>query len=720
MLLLFMISVANADNQLIYNSLGVDHAPTIIGTDANDLMQITTADVNGLSINSLYQSEINNSIVKVINSSALNPKLLSGGEASIILIDISNLVEGASLFSQFELVGMPAELIVISDNDFTCDGCSFKGFSRVVIAAGSPEFSGENNKLLALQANNYIRVSSNGLEAPGVSFLDIVAKNIDISGDVSTNFMGEVDGAGKLLISEDGDLLISSGNVSVIAGKAHYLIDTGVVDRFEDNNASRIYIAGSSTISAGSILIESLKSGKNDGGVNTHGTLKTGGDRLGVTKFEGRTIVPDGAINIRGFQVDISGMVNAEGKLLVESRSSLDVGSLKTEFESLPSDSNFIKIAGLTNEKDTELSGRAVELVAISNINNYGDISGQRIDISAKEVLNEGSIMADELLYINGESSIINQFGGLLFSKMATLESTGLILNGSNRPYRIETYISSRTRSGAVYKGGTFETLPDDPDGSYPVPVDTYSANIIVDDLEIKTGSLTNINPYFIGHTSSVNSSESYLDEELSDQVVIAAANTLTIVAAQDVINSSAIIEAENGKLTINSTNLTNERYRIQVDKEPGTLTSQGLCIGLTNCTTEAGEQQFVAFTSPAGRINAGENSIFIVSNQLLNHLSFIEIWGDLHADVNAVTQYGFKLQSSVVVIVTTQHSKRYCAKRVLGACVNRRTKRWTTSTPDLKQLETGLLPALFSVEGYLYGEGAGDFELTTLKVDYQ
>ncbi len=715
-----MLSHVNADNQLIYDSIGANHNPTIIGIDANDLVQITAADENGLSINSLYQSEINNSVVKIVNASALNPNLLSSGEASTILLDVSGLVLNSSLFSRFELVGMPAELIVISDNDFACDGCSFKGFSRVIIVAGTPEFTGENNNLLALQASKKLTVSVNGLKAPGVSFLDAIAVNIDIDGDISTNFMGEIDGAGKLLVSEGGDLLISSGNVSVISGKAHYLFATGVVDKFEDSGTARINISEASTISAGSISIESLLTSKYDGNLTINGNLKTEGDRLGATKFEGRTIVPDGAINIRGYKININGTAKAAGKLLVESRSSLDISTLKSEWERLPSDSRFIKVISTAIEGETELSGRVIELIAISNLNNYGDISGERIDISAKEVLNEGSIMAEELLYINGESSIINQFGGLIFSKMATLESIGLIMNGSNRPYRIDTRVYPVARSEAVYNGGTFETLPDDPDGSYQVAVDTYSANIIVDDLEIKTGSLTNINPYFIGHTSSVNSSELYLDEELSDQVVIAAANTLTIVAAQNVINSSAIIEAENGKLTINSSNLTNERYRIQVDKDPGTLTSQGLCTGLTNCTTEAGEQQFVAFTSPAGRINAGENSIFIVSNQLLNHLSFIEVWGDLHADVNAVTQYGFKLQSSIIVVVTTKHSKRYCAKRVLGACVNRRTKHWTTSTRDLKQLETGLLPALFSVEGYLYGEGAGDFELTTLKVDYQ
>ncbi|MEY8214604.1 MAG: hypothetical protein RPR97_08995, partial [Colwellia sp.] len=530
--------------------------------------------------------------------------------------------------------------------------------------------------------------------------------------------------------------------IRVLAGNNHYLIAEGNSNETKSGN-SKVVIKENASLTSGSIYIDSTGVKSDDQSyldsdlklvtiygtqspIQLLGSLNTIGDRSVVAKYQGKTIVPNGAVQIKADDVDIFGKIDAAGQVLIESRKDIDINDLtyskvrvtdNTGKEVYKIDSHYLRY------DDSTIKGEYVELVSLNDLNNYGTITAEIINISAGQFLNEGVVWAESDLYLKGESNIVNQFGGVIYANNASLESTGTIINGSLRPYRIETKVLPlyQARAGTItYTTGTFDKLPEDPEGSYQVPVESYSAKILTNNLEIVSGSLKNINPYFIVHTESVNTTPSYLDDELSEQVFISADQNLTLVVSNELINSSAIIEANSGKLVVDAGNIKNERYRIQVNQAPGTFTEDDLCIGIVNCTVEAAEEQFVYFTSPAGKILSGRDAIFKSSGTLLNDLSFIEIWGDLHVEIPEVIQYGFKLQASVVVIETTNHSRSVCEAKVLGKCLSSYTKHWSVSTPDLNQLETGQLPALLSVEGYLFGEGAGNFEVTTLQVDYQ
>ena len=64
----------------------------------------------------------------------------------------------------------------------------------------------------------------------------------------------------------------------------------------------------------------------------------------------------------------------------------------------------------------------------------------------------------------------------------------------------------------------------------------------------------------------------------------------------------------------------------------------------------------------------------------LTNRYSQIAASGDLTLNADTVTNPGRDLIETVETTAVTAHSRRYCARRILGLCIRRKTRHWTTT----------------------------------------
>ncbi len=86
--------------------------------------------------------------------------------------------------------------------------------------------------------------------------------------------------------------------------------------------------------------------------------------------------------------------------------------------------------------------------------------------------------------------------------------------------------------------------------------------------------------------------------------------------------------------------------------------------------------------SSAASKLLAGGN-IVVDTDTLDNNYSQIAANGDITLSAANVTNSGRDLIETVETTAVTHHSQRYCARRILGVCVKRKTRRWTTSEYD-------------------------------------
>ena len=383
---------------------------------------------------------------------------------------------------------------------------------------------------------------------------------------------------------------------------------------------------------------------------------------------------------------------------------------------------------------DGLLAADHVSIVAGGTVLNSGDIEADSLEVSSENFLNIGYIDIENSSYIHAEKNITNQFGGVIGAKTIALVSPlGKVLNGSRCAHQFflsavisDSISSSQKNNNVVFSSGIGSGTSCDSlsgggtNGLVRVPAEDYESVLVADVIEIKAATISNINPYF--KLLSANSSYTF-DQDRRDAVVMSAAKSLWINGTERVLNSSASMESVDGVMVIDSPDMRNERYKVQVDVLPGQRLPSGYCRQSGNCSSLAGNQssshsideQFISYLAPAGRIYSWANMILKGNGSFVNELSFVEVYGDLNVQVSNVIQTGLSLQNKFNETVTTYHKKRYCKRRVLGACVKRRTKRWQTYDYNVAYEPGRELSTLLYVENFLVGQGSGLFKSHTI-----
>lgn len=663
-----------------------------------------------VSWNKLSSIALKGNVLKILNISSLNSNLSSSGEVSQIVLDLSAFSSNILLDGEIQVIGKPADLIILfADKSLSCSGCSIMGAPRVLLSSGiesSVTYTSAGLINTIETGKGSIKVDSNGLKAEGLAFVDLAAKDIQLDGDISLNVKVDVNGS-DLKINPEGSKSAASGFLRIYLGEFTYKYDNGEISLPNASTVSRFYQSETSEINAGNIFIDS-KSALGSFWVN--GVMSTEADFVMANFYQGEAVIPEQKIHLDSIvDIHMQGHLSSNGETTVVTGSDLII-------ETLDNDHNAFDVHGLN-------------LVAVGRIANYASLVGEKILMTANEILNEGDIESKTELQMNGVLGVYNQFGGFILADQIDMNSLeGFVVNGSLRPYKYGMVESNGCAAGATCKPGfsfssTYEDLSSDPAGLVPLLVTNLSATILGNNIDIETKRFQNVNPYYVFNKEQViDPNGIQLDVSLGDQVVISALQNLTITANGHILNSSAIAEAVSGELALNSSVVTNERYRIRVGTKPGSDLPENFCELYNDCILAENEsitttttQQVLEYYSPAGRFYSGGRALINASFSFINDLSYFEIHGDLDLLVNHVLQIGLDINHTATVNRTTSHSKRYCKTRILGSCVDRATKYWTTSEEYVRGLDRESIPALFAVEGYLFGEGADKFQVTTV-----
>jgi len=698
-------AISQANTIIPSNDYIGSYGPIVLDFDGNNLIQISPANISGVSYNLFSQFTMDGHSVKLINSYSLNPNLVNDNtEADTIIIELTttDASDVMDLIGNITLIGKTADVIILvpSTNKINCDGCEFSNVGRLVLATGQSQNSSISVFDSIRISGGVITVGEAGLKAEGATFVDILSQTVNVVGNIRTNTLGSLQ-AGQLVIDSIGSKEIAAGDLQILVGEYEYNLTKSTAEKVSASTYGAYLSSAVSIIESGNVHIESVSA---VGDVQLNQTINVNAEYALASIYQGNNQILKESIQIKSASsIDVGGVLNAKSKITLSAIGSINVT------DNLH--------AGIPNTQ-----GGIVHLAAGGEIYLEGAVLGDNVYIAANDILNEGTIRAKQKLYLSAENVIQNQFGGFISADQVFLTSKENVVNGSFRPYKLEYAVNVARK--AIFESGSHQDIPDDPEGTIKVAVNDLSGVILGKTIQIEAKEVWNINPYYVLHNGEENPTVS-LDAALSDQVVIAAEDNITIKADVKFVNSSAIVEAYSGHLAIEAKIIDNERYRIQVNTAPGQEIPATFCVEEQRCVRQTNvsyeiniTDQYVHYFSPPARMYSASNAVFIADTSFQNELSFIEVQGDLNFRVNQFLQTGFELQKNVLVVATEKHSRRYCDKKVFGVCVDYDTDRWTTTDENYYSLKTGDLPALLSVEGYIGGEGNGKFELVTVKVN--
>ena len=168
--------------------------------------------------------------------------------------------------------------------------------------------------------------------------------------------------------------------------------------------------------------------------------------------------------------------------------------------------------------------------------------------------------------------------------------------------------------------------------------------------------------------------------------------------------NRSGNIEAITGQLTLKARTLTNTRA---VEPIPGqTRQTRTTRRGRTTTTVVTTRETLTHGAGPA-RLLAGGDMMLEVGT-LTNRYSQIAANGNLTLNAETVTNLGRDLIETVETTVVTAHSRRYCARRIFGFCISRKTRHWTTTASNTSSATHASVYSTLTAGGRLTGTVSG------------
>ncbi|WP_418125687.1 hemagglutinin repeat-containing protein [Fusobacterium nucleatum] len=389
--------------------------PASIGTRATktasgvDQLDIATPNKNGTSYNSLKELQVseqglilNNNKDIVVNTKtagyvARNRNLDNSAAANLIITEVTGK-NRTNINGTVEVAGKRADLVMANRNGIYVNGGNFLNTDRVTLTTGSLQM--KNGDLVGIDVSQgQIGIGGKGLDALGLTELELLGKTIDIAGIIKT--------------SKETRLLVSAG------GQTYEYKTKEVKSKGETYEGIAIDGKAVGSMYAGKIDIISNDKGA---GVNTKGdlvsvddiVLTANGDITTVkvdsgkdlkykttqkVKMNGKTTVAK-KVKIKAKETEINAKVVTGYLEKALGKKSLDIESEKTNITAKIEAQGKIRI----NSNQIQNSGEifATEKVNIAGNklnNNNGEIrSNQKIEINTKEASNvKGYILSDGL-----------------------------------------------------------------------------------------------------------------------------------------------------------------------------------------------------------------------------------------------------------------------------------------------------------------------------------
>lgn len=376
------------------------------------------------------------------------------------------------------------------------------------------------------------------------------------------------------------------------------------------------------------------------------------------------TIVNDGSIAAQGGALDVAAQNNLSnaGKLLSMKGASVTAGG------------------NIGNSGDLLVEDTLSLRAANGTITNSGTINAGTIGLEAASLINQGLLTAHDQstsvtlsgnLQNAGEISARNAIGLAVDGHVTlsgTLKSNGILsLTGRNDGRAGGVSVLA----GGVVNGGSALSLRAaslDNAGS----VGSASGSLLAE----LAGNVSNTGLLYSGTSSSYLLDGSFTNVNAD----VLAETDLTIkglsgARAGALDNRSGTIEAVAGDMALNVASLTNRRDGLSATVDTTTETTQS---GDTT-TTVVTKRETATANGPASQLLAG-GDITIDTGALTNSYSQIAANGDISITAASILNEGRDLIETVETTAVTEHSERYCARRIFGICVDHDTRHWTTT----------------------------------------
>ncbi|WP_059122427.1 two-partner secretion domain-containing protein [Vibrio sp. MEBiC08052] len=662
---------------------------SVLNQSGQYYVRIAKANEQGVSVNYFKTFNAQGKNIVLLNSLVMNPKIGNSPAQTIVLVVDQN--QQANIQS-VRVEGHAADVVLVAPGGIQCQGCSIENTERATLATGTVQL--ENGELTGIDVSGgTVTINGNGLAATDLSLLDIAAGRVLVDGPLRTNMKGSLSTRNHQEVKEidaGGNLEVSNGDVQIIVGKNHFRY----TDRRSDahyqqfnrksyqNASNALEITDKGRISVGNLHLESTY---DLGSIWVKGLIKTQGNWTYVGRYNERSIIPLESVSIKSNgNIYLSEQIIATNKVDVESTRAIHIAALS---------------AGNNYLLDS-IQGAEIKVVAVGDIKNLGAISGESVYFTGQSIVNEGDIEATRDLYLNGQSGVKNQYGGIILGENIELTSQQDVINGQYYPFKpaeICAMLRVVNRSPSIEVGGKLAVPPFK--GCGKVAAKSLSAYILGQNIKVVAQNFTNANPYEVSRNSYTDP-ELNLDLTQSEQVVVSAESIMDIRVSERFWNMSALVESWTGNVILQAPIIDNERYHIWAD-------TYVKVVGDPNGTHTNQNIQYLKVLSPPAKLNVGQDLI-LNSDMLNNEHSSVEVKRDVSGSVNKIWMEGLKIRDIFEQTTVTPHSKRYCSKRVFGHCIKHKRKHWTTSSVALtKNSKTAEYPFIFLVDGHIH-EGFG------------
>lgn len=442
--------------------------------------------------------------------------------------------------------------------------------------------------------------------------------------DGNLDHSGEIAGNGGTVLSSAQDIANSGRVVSTDK------VTLTAAGTLRNSSAGLVAADGGVSASAGKFV--------NDGSIAAQGGT------LDVAAQSGLSNVGT-LLSMKGANVTAGGVIGNFGDMLVE-----DALSLRTASGTISNSGTInagtigLEARALVNQGLLTAHDQSISVALSGNLQNAGDISAR----DAIGIAVDGDTTLSGTLRSNGALNLAGRNNGSAGS--VSVLAGGVVNGGSQFSLRA----ASLDNAGSIGSAG----------------------GLLLAEL---AGNLTNTGLLYSGTSSTYRLDGSFTNVNAD---VLAEAD-LTIKGlssgrAGALDNRSGTIEAVAGDMVLNVASLTNRRDGLTATVDTSTETTQS---GDTT-TTVVAKRETATANGPASQLLAG-GDITIDTGTLTNSYSQIAANGDISMTAASIMNEGRDLIETIETTAVTQHSQRYCARRILGVCVDRKTRYWTTTESD-------------------------------------
>ncbi|WP_271465912.1 filamentous hemagglutinin N-terminal domain-containing protein, partial [Paracidovorax valerianellae] len=283
------------------------------------LVNITTPNAAGVSLNQFQRFDVPSSGVVLNNSlvggtpllggqAAANPNLAAGRTANTIVNEVTVAGPAGRIGGTVEVFGNPASVIIANPNGITCDGCGVVNTPHFTLSTGAVQWRDANGAPSAFAqavqprfsvAGGQIDVLGIGIEGT-VGQLDLIGETLFIDGPLRAHYLNRGISSIQLTAGRQSDADAGKNAATALAASATALGQRGIA----------IDATALGAMTAGQIRVISTDAGM---GVNLRGAVLAYQEDVAVRSAG--NLQAAGVSAARNIQLDSSGRITVAGEV---------------------------------------------------------------------------------------------------------------------------------------------------------------------------------------------------------------------------------------------------------------------------------------------------------------------------------------------------------------------------------------------------------------------